>query len=139
MPHPNLVPVRPSVSRRTHSNGICAGTSTFCRWPLTLKLMAAIESSSDDGTPLKSGIKHHLNHNRCQRKKYRGDPPAQESIVDDLSLENGTRVSAGFVSARYPIGSRKAGRPTGQPDGRGSPRRSCLMRTPPRRPWTREG
>ena len=30
MPHPNLVPVMPSVSRRTHSSGIAGATSTVC-------------------------------------------------------------------------------------------------------------
>jgi hypothetical protein len=33
-PQPNFVPVIPSVSRNTHSNGICAGTSTLCLRPL---------------------------------------------------------------------------------------------------------
>src|SRR5262245_27059198 len=37
MPQPNLVPVSPSVSRRTHSSGICGVTSTLCRFPFNVK------------------------------------------------------------------------------------------------------
>src|SRR5882762_4159702 len=39
IPHPNLVPVRPSTSRRTHSSGMSAGTSTVCASPLTCKVV----------------------------------------------------------------------------------------------------
>src|SRR5438105_13231498 len=41
-PQPNLVPVMPSVSRKTHSNGICGETSTLCRFPLRVNSMAGI-------------------------------------------------------------------------------------------------
>src|SRR5437016_9805992 len=41
-PQPNLVPVIPSVSRKTHSNGICGETSTLCRFPLRVNSMAGI-------------------------------------------------------------------------------------------------
>src|ERR1700738_2850280 len=34
-PHPNLVPVRPTISRNTHNSGMSAGTSTERRSPLT--------------------------------------------------------------------------------------------------------
>ena len=36
MPQPNLVPVRPSVSRRTHISGVSGSTSTVCCWPFTV-------------------------------------------------------------------------------------------------------
>src|SRR5262245_24303036 len=48
MPQPNLVPVRPRVSRRTHNNGICDATSTLCCRPLTVKLIAAKLPSPGD-------------------------------------------------------------------------------------------
>src|SRR5512138_2359524 len=35
MPQPNLVPVRPRLSRRTQSRGVLAATSTDCRRPFT--------------------------------------------------------------------------------------------------------
>src|SRR5262249_50920747 len=41
-PHPNFVPVNPSVSRSTHSKGICGETSTLCRFPLRVNSMAGI-------------------------------------------------------------------------------------------------
>src|SRR5215470_11715933 len=41
-PHPNLVPVKPNVSRSTHSNGICGETSTLCRFPLRVNSMDGI-------------------------------------------------------------------------------------------------
>src|SRR5437660_9193568 len=41
-PQPNLVPVKPSVSRNTHSNGIWGDTSTLCRFPLRVNSMAGI-------------------------------------------------------------------------------------------------
>ena len=34
MPQPYLVPVRPIVSRNTHSRGVRASTSTLWDWPL---------------------------------------------------------------------------------------------------------
>jgi len=34
-PHPNLVPVNSSVSRRTHSSGVSGSTVTFLSEPLT--------------------------------------------------------------------------------------------------------
>src|SRR5215471_16466706 len=43
-PQPNFVPVNPSVSRKTHSSGICAGTSTLCRFPFRVNSMAGIGS-----------------------------------------------------------------------------------------------
>src|ERR1017187_9960904 len=42
MPQPNFVPVRPSVSRRTQSNGMSGLTSTAWGLPLTVNLIAAI-------------------------------------------------------------------------------------------------
>jgi hypothetical protein len=36
IPHPNLVPVRPRLSRSTHSNGVSPTASTSRAWPLTL-------------------------------------------------------------------------------------------------------
>src|SRR5579883_2893302 len=41
-PHPNFVPVKPSVSRKTHNSGICGETSTLCRFPLRVNSMAGI-------------------------------------------------------------------------------------------------
>src|SRR5512135_1131996 len=38
-PHPNLVPVSPSSSRRTQSSGISRGTSTSWTVPFTLSLI----------------------------------------------------------------------------------------------------
>src|SRR5947208_15102167 len=38
-PQPYLVPVRPSVSRSTHSNGVSESTSTSVSLPLTLSLI----------------------------------------------------------------------------------------------------
>src|SRR5215469_584626 len=40
MPQPNLVPVIPSVSRRTQRRGICGSTLTDCRAPLSVKVVA---------------------------------------------------------------------------------------------------
>src|SRR5215813_15571426 len=37
MPQPYLVPVRPSVSRNTHSNGVSGSTSTCCVCSLTVR------------------------------------------------------------------------------------------------------
>src|SRR5712691_4144467 len=37
MPQPNLVPVSPSVSRRTQSNGVSGSTSTSCVCPLIVR------------------------------------------------------------------------------------------------------
>src|SRR5215471_6909864 len=45
MPQPNLVPVKPSVSRRTQSRGMAAGTSTDCGLPLSVNLTAGIKPS----------------------------------------------------------------------------------------------
>src|SRR5215475_13117788 len=42
MPHPNFVPVRPSVSRKTQSSGMAAGTSTDCGLPLSVNWTAGI-------------------------------------------------------------------------------------------------
>ena len=39
MPQPNLVPVRPSSSRRTHSNGMSGSTSTLTCFPFTLSVV----------------------------------------------------------------------------------------------------
>src|SRR5690242_15536734 len=41
MPQPNLVPVIPRVSRRTHNRGICGTTSTVCDFPFRVNLTAA--------------------------------------------------------------------------------------------------
>src|SRR6516225_11292646 len=37
MPQPYRVPVRPSVSRNTHSSGVSGSTSTSCAWPLIVR------------------------------------------------------------------------------------------------------
>src|SRR5258708_10978575 len=42
IPHPNLVPVMPSVSRSTHSKGMRGWTSTVWGFPLRENLIAAI-------------------------------------------------------------------------------------------------
>src|SRR3954453_7893968 len=44
MPHPNLVPVIPSVSRNTHSSGISGLTSTVCGLPFRVNLMDATQN-----------------------------------------------------------------------------------------------
>src|SRR5262249_14228182 len=36
IPHPNLVPVRPIVSRSTQSSGVCGSTSSVWSFPLTV-------------------------------------------------------------------------------------------------------
>ena len=41
-PQPNFVPVNPSVSRSTQSNGVSAPTSTECCFPFTVIAMASI-------------------------------------------------------------------------------------------------
>src|SRR5678815_2476984 len=41
MPQPNLVPVRPTCSRSTHSSGVLGSTSTLVDFPLTVKLAIA--------------------------------------------------------------------------------------------------
>src|SRR5437879_7730481 len=46
MPQPNLVPVRPTTSRSTHSTGISAGTSTVTSRPLMFSV--AIKSAPCD-------------------------------------------------------------------------------------------
>src|SRR5690242_18189740 len=45
MPHPNLVPVRPSVSRSTQRSGMAAGASTDCGLPLRVNLTAGMKPS----------------------------------------------------------------------------------------------
>jgi hypothetical protein len=40
MPQPNFVPVIPSVSRKTHSNGIFGLTFTDCGFPFSVNSMA---------------------------------------------------------------------------------------------------
>ena len=42
MPQPNLVPVMPSVSRRTQSSGMAGTTSTVCGLPFRVNLTAAM-------------------------------------------------------------------------------------------------
>ena len=37
MPHPNLVPVRPRMSRSTQSSGVSGATSTARAWPFTVR------------------------------------------------------------------------------------------------------
>jgi len=41
-PHPNLVPVIPSTSRKTHNKGISGTASTDCAFPFTLNLIIAM-------------------------------------------------------------------------------------------------
>jgi hypothetical protein len=36
-PHPNFVPVKPRLSRKTHSSGVSASTETVLFWPLMVK------------------------------------------------------------------------------------------------------
>src|SRR5882757_6782955 len=43
-PHPNLVPVRPTISRNTHNSGMSAGTSTDRRSPLTFNTYISLDS-----------------------------------------------------------------------------------------------
>ena len=50
MPHPNLVPVIPNVSRKTQRRGMAAGTSTDCGLPLRVNFTAGIRK-----LPLSSG------------------------------------------------------------------------------------
>src|SRR4051794_10491016 len=49
MPQPNLVPVMPSVSRRTHNSGIAGATSTVWALPFRVNFTAAIPDPSLDG------------------------------------------------------------------------------------------
>ena len=42
MPQPNLVPVRPSVSRIAHSSGVSGSTSTTRSLPLTVMVIAIV-------------------------------------------------------------------------------------------------
>src|SRR5581483_10508809 len=42
IPQPNLVPVIPSVSRKTHNSGICGETSTVCCLPFRVKETAIL-------------------------------------------------------------------------------------------------
>src|SRR6476660_8314818 len=63
MPHPNLVPVIPSVSRNTHSSGISGLASTVCGLPFNVNLMDAIETpqlrmSLTEPRPCGSGTYH---------------------------------------------------------------------------------
>src|SRR5579872_4423125 len=44
MPQPNLVPVMPSVSRRTQSNGMAGTASTVCGLPFKVNFTAATDS-----------------------------------------------------------------------------------------------
>ena len=48
MPHPNLVPVKPSVSRSTHSSGVSGSTSTVRVCPFTVSVIAMTTSPSHD-------------------------------------------------------------------------------------------
>ncbi len=44
MPHPNLVPVRPSTSRSAHSRGMLGSASTWRSAPLMLRLTILLTS-----------------------------------------------------------------------------------------------
>src|SRR6195952_4876726 len=58
MPHPNLVPVRPSTSRNTHNRGVSGCTSALSSRPLTLiSIMALPETSTSLAV---CGLLYHL-------------------------------------------------------------------------------
>ena len=42
MPQPNLVPVMPSESRKTHNKGMCGDTSTVWGFPFRVKVTAIV-------------------------------------------------------------------------------------------------
>lgn len=56
MPHPNFVPVMFSVSRKTHSSGISAGTSTVLDSPFKTKLIAKSSPNATTETPQNANI-----------------------------------------------------------------------------------
>ena len=68
MPHPNLVPVSPSVSRSTHKRGVSGSTSTERSWPLTVIVSATCQAlyflvavpSTTNWPPAKSKLAFHL-------------------------------------------------------------------------------
>src|SRR5438067_183131 len=49
MPQPNLVPVRPSVSRSTQRSGVSGATSTVSRLPLTVKEIGGMTNFPQQG------------------------------------------------------------------------------------------
>ena len=53
MPHPNFVPVIPSVSRSTHSSGMLGLTFTVCDFPFNVNWVA-MQSLSPKNTELTS-------------------------------------------------------------------------------------
>src|SRR3989454_9033883 len=54
MPQPNLVPVSPSVSRNTQSNGVSGVTFTVTHLPFTVKLMGDMRRSEEHTSELQS-------------------------------------------------------------------------------------
>src|ERR1039458_8826234 len=55
MPHPNLVPVMPSESRKTQSSGMAETASTDCGLPFKVNLTAGTAYRSEDRRVGKAG------------------------------------------------------------------------------------
>src|SRR5690242_12623299 len=58
MPQPNLVPVRPRVSRRTQSNGVSSATSTARSCPLTVRLIMIATTHNYSRSSKSHGMDH---------------------------------------------------------------------------------
>ena len=67
MPHPNLVPVNPSVSRSTHSSGVSGSTSTVRVCPFTVSAIAIPSSRRTMRLPDR-------NASRCRTTSWGPEP-----------------------------------------------------------------
>src|SRR5215510_12951428 len=59
-PQPNFVPVRPIVSRMTHSRGMSAATSTLYCLPFTVREIMAV--SSERGVKTQKNVQQRAGH-----------------------------------------------------------------------------
>src|SRR3982750_3740587 len=89
MPQPNLVPVRPSESRNTQSNGVSGSTSTSTALPLTLSLVTSL-SRSGDCARLYAG-RRTCRRGRAFSLGYNSAPQTVSSPLKELSLSEITK------------------------------------------------
>src|SRR6516225_12395211 len=82
-PHPNLVPVKPIVSRSTHKSGVSASTSSSKLLPLTMSAIIAV--------PPQSFELHAIFGAKFQIPFLRADRPLHPGLLlRSLSHANGT-------------------------------------------------
>jgi hypothetical protein len=82
IPHPYLVPVNPSVSRRTHKSGVSLLTSTVCFLPFTVSVIDAIvEVLSREDRMMSIEIEVKL------RKRASGEPDPASNVKKGIIKE----------------------------------------------------